>query len=88
MPDLEEVRTVTIDGRVVIPWMIQQALGLEHGGPVCFRVENGVVTLRAVDRRGARPTARPGDVRAALTSELKTLLEARERDRANPAVVL
>ena len=44
MPILEEVRTVTADGRVVVPWVIQRALGLEHGGPVRFHVENGVVT--------------------------------------------
>src|SRR5580765_5032413 len=51
MPVLEEVRTVIADGRVVIPWVIQRALGLEHGGPVRFRVENGVVTVSAVDAR-------------------------------------
>ena len=95
MPILEEVRTVTADGRVVIPWVIQRALGLEHGGPVRFRVEGGVVTVRAVDARksdaardadGAQP--RRADIRAALTTELKTLLDAAERDRANQAVAL
>lgn len=93
MPILEEVRTVTADGRVVIPWVIQRALGLEHGGPVRFRVEGGVVTVRAVDARrsdterdadGAQP--RRADIRTALTTELKTLLDAAERDRANQAV--
>ena len=93
MPILEEVRTVTADGRVVIPWVIQRALGLEHGGPIRFRVENGVVTVRAVDARksdvaraaeGTPP--RRTDIRAALTTELKTLLDAAERDRANQAV--
>ena len=33
MPVLEEVRTVTADGRLVVPWVIQRALGLEHGMP-------------------------------------------------------
>jgi bifunctional DNA-binding transcriptional regulator/antitoxin component of YhaV-PrlF toxin-antitoxin module len=93
MPIREEVRTVTADGRVVIPWVIQRALGLEHGGPIRFRVENGVVTVRAVDARtsdtarvpdGGEP--RRTDIRTALTAELKTLLDAAEPDRANQAV--
>ncbi len=84
MPILEEIRTVTADGRVVIPWVIQRALGLDHGGPVRFRVEDGVVTVRAVDT-GQSDAAPPsgGDIRAALTAELKMLLHAAERDRAN-----
>ena len=89
MPILEEVRTVTADGRVVVPWVIQRALGLEHGGPVRFHVENGVVTLVAVE---AKPAAVPldaadtepdrADLRAALVAELKTLMEIADRDRA------
>ncbi len=58
MPIFEEVRTVTADGRLVVPWVIQRALGLEHGGPVRFRVDNGVVTLVGLD--GRKPdTAQP-----------------------------
>jgi bifunctional DNA-binding transcriptional regulator/antitoxin component of YhaV-PrlF toxin-antitoxin module len=93
MPIIEEVRTVTADGRLVVPWVIQRALGLEHGGPVRFRVENGVVTLLAVDarRRGTEPVVEPrqGDIRAALAEELKTLLNVADRDapgRANATV--
>jgi bifunctional DNA-binding transcriptional regulator/antitoxin component of YhaV-PrlF toxin-antitoxin module len=90
MQILEEVRTVTADGRVVIPWVIQRALGLDHGGPIRFRVEGGVVTVCAVDVRKpdtprALDSTRPQrtDIRAALATELKTLLDAAERDRAN-----
>jgi bifunctional DNA-binding transcriptional regulator/antitoxin component of YhaV-PrlF toxin-antitoxin module len=90
MQILEEVRTVTADGRVVIPWVIQRALGLDHGGPIRFRVEGGVVTVCAVDaRKSDAPRAPDGtrpqrtDIRAALATELKTLLDAAERDRAN-----
>jgi bifunctional DNA-binding transcriptional regulator/antitoxin component of YhaV-PrlF toxin-antitoxin module len=89
MPTLEEVRTVTADGRLVVPWVIQRALGLEHGGPVRFQVENGVVTLVAVE---AKPAEAPVDaacternqavVRAQLVAELKTLMEVADRDRA------
>jgi bifunctional DNA-binding transcriptional regulator/antitoxin component of YhaV-PrlF toxin-antitoxin module len=84
MPTVEEVRTVTADGRLVVPWVIQRALGLEHGGPVRFRVENGVVTLVAVDAHRPEtdpaPAPRPGDIRAALAEELKALLNVAERD--------
>jgi bifunctional DNA-binding transcriptional regulator/antitoxin component of YhaV-PrlF toxin-antitoxin module len=89
MPILEEVRTVTADGRLVVPWVIQRALGLEHGGPVRFQVENGVVTLVAVE---AKPAEMPVDaadternkaeIRAELVAELKTLMEVADRDRA------
>jgi len=90
MPILEEVRTVTADGRVVIPWVIQRALGLDHGGPVRFRVVDGSVVLIAVDapRNAETPRHMNGseprrtDVRAVLAAELKTLLEVAERDRA------
>jgi bifunctional DNA-binding transcriptional regulator/antitoxin component of YhaV-PrlF toxin-antitoxin module len=87
MPVLEEVRTVTADGRLIVPWVIQRALGLEHGGPVRFHVQNGVVTLIAVE---AKPAETPrnavageqGSLRAELRAELKTLMDAAERDRA------
>jgi bifunctional DNA-binding transcriptional regulator/antitoxin component of YhaV-PrlF toxin-antitoxin module len=85
MPMFEEVRTVTADGRVVVPWIIQRALGLEHGGPVRFRVDDGVVTLLAVDRRRTGETAaktRGADVRSRLAEELKTLLNVADRDHA------
>ena len=89
MPAFEEVRTVTIDGRVVIPWIVQRALGLDHGGPIRFRVEDGVVTLLSVEGRkvgaaSAEVRVEPSrtDVRAALRDELNALLAASERDRA------
>lgn len=89
MPILEEVRTVTADGRVIVPWVIQRALGLEHGGPIRFRVENGVVTLVALEAKpaqlapgaaGTEPTR--AATRAELAAELKTLMEVADRDRA------
>jgi bifunctional DNA-binding transcriptional regulator/antitoxin component of YhaV-PrlF toxin-antitoxin module len=88
MPTFEEVRTVTADGRLVVPWIVQRALGLEHGGPVRFRVDNGVVTLIAVDARKAETAApehgatpRRTDVRQELAAELNTLLAVGVRDR-------
>jgi bifunctional DNA-binding transcriptional regulator/antitoxin component of YhaV-PrlF toxin-antitoxin module len=89
MAILEEVRTVTADGRLIVPWVIQRALGLEHGGPVRFHVENGIVTLVAAE---AKPAAEPrteagterkrADLRAELVAELRMLMEVADRDRA------
>jgi bifunctional DNA-binding transcriptional regulator/antitoxin component of YhaV-PrlF toxin-antitoxin module len=87
MPIFEEVRTVTANGRLVIPWVIQLALGLEHGGPVRFRVEDGVVTLSSAEPRKAEPEhvlngtgQPPGDSRSALIAELRTLQAVADRD--------
>ncbi len=84
MPIKEEVRTVTANGRMIVPWSIQRALGLEHGGSVRFRVEDGVVTLEAANARNTH-TAEPRGtgIRTALSAELRMLLVAAERDRAN-----
>jgi bifunctional DNA-binding transcriptional regulator/antitoxin component of YhaV-PrlF toxin-antitoxin module len=89
MPIIEEVRTVTADGRVIVPWVIQRALGLAHGGPVRFHVENGVVTLVAAAAKPAEmplnevgTERKPADVRASLVAELRALMEATDRDRS------
>lgn len=89
MAKFEEVRTVTSTGRLVIPWVIQRALGLEHGGAVKFRVEDGAVTLVALEPRKNAPVndhdrdePRIADSKSALMAELKTLLDVRDRDRS------
>jgi bifunctional DNA-binding transcriptional regulator/antitoxin component of YhaV-PrlF toxin-antitoxin module len=92
MPIFEEVRTVTATGRLVIPWVIQRALGLDHGGPVLFRVENGAVTLLPAEQHKAgqaeimnsekTPVAEPKD---ALVAELRTFLDAADRDSSAEA---
>jgi bifunctional DNA-binding transcriptional regulator/antitoxin component of YhaV-PrlF toxin-antitoxin module len=81
MQNFEEVRTVTADGRMIMPWIVQVALGLEHGGPVRFHVEDGVVTVRAATPKPARmeEEVRPLGL-AALLSELKVITDASERD--------
>ncbi|HEX3995344.1 MAG TPA: hypothetical protein VHX39_29575 [Acetobacteraceae bacterium] len=89
MPVVEEIRTVTADGRLIVPWVIQRALGLDHGGPVRFHVENGIVTLVAVEVKPAEaPRTEAGSgrnraaIRAELAAELKTLMDVAERDRS------
>jgi bifunctional DNA-binding transcriptional regulator/antitoxin component of YhaV-PrlF toxin-antitoxin module len=92
MPIFEEVRTVTAAGRLVIPWVIQRALGLDHGGRVLFRVENGAVTLLSAERLEADPgepasgeKTPVSDSKDALMTELRTLLDAADRDRSAEA---
>jgi AbrB family looped-hinge helix DNA binding protein len=85
MPIFEEVRTVTANGRLVIPWVIQRALGLDHGGAVLFRVENGAVTLLPAERREAIEKPQASDAKDALVTELRTVLDAAERDRSAEA---
>lgn len=86
MSDIDEVRTVTVDGRLIVPWVIQRALGLAHGGPVRFRVDKGTVIMQAVEshdpkaRRAAEAQRGPDDVRRELASELNELLAISERN--------
>ena len=85
---IEEIRTVTSNGRLVVPWSIQQALGLEEGGPIRFRVENGVVTIAAVKEsatEAAFASLLDGGIARGrfsqleeLNEELETLLDTRE----------
>jgi bifunctional DNA-binding transcriptional regulator/antitoxin component of YhaV-PrlF toxin-antitoxin module len=84
MPDFEEIRTVTADGRLVIPWAVQRALGLEYGGSVRFQVENGIVTLAAASPPNPKAAAAETEPRgrSALMAELRTLMDAAERDSA------
>jgi len=45
---LEEVSTITAKGQTTIPKSVRQALGVDYGGKIAFRVdENGVTVHRA-----------------------------------------
>lgn len=63
---IEEVSTLTAKGQTTVPKTVRQALGVESGDKIVFRVENGRVTLSS-------PTVEHRD--PALGSFLK-LLEA------------
>jgi len=87
MSDAREIRSVTADGRVVIPFAIQLALGIENGGQVCFELENGVVTLRstAIRRSASLPSGR-GNAAAGwadIKAELNALLDAASKARVS-----
>lgn len=43
---LEKTVTITARGRMTVPKAVRQALGVDCGGKVAFRIEGGRVTLR------------------------------------------
>lgn len=87
MSVVEVVCTITAKGQTTVPKAIRQALGLGYGGRIAFRVEDGVVSLRAAEEPAdpalapflalierdlaARPTAL-----VALTPDLAARIEA------------
>lgn len=47
---LEEISTITAKGQTTIPKSVRQALGVDYGGRIAFRVsERGVTLCRAED---------------------------------------
>jgi antitoxin PrlF len=90
MPIVEEVCTITAKGQTTVPKAVRQALGVGYGGRIAFRVEEGCVTVRAVeDENSVDPAlapflalleadmaARPADAVCALPAALVDRLEA------------
>ena len=50
---LEEISTITAKGQTTIPKSVRQALGVDYGGRIAFRVDGkrGVTVYRADDER-------------------------------------
>lgn len=42
---IEETSTITAKGQTTVPKPVRQALGVDYGGKIVFRVENGKVTV-------------------------------------------
>ena len=59
MPAIEEVCTITAKGQTTEPKAIRQALGVGDGGRIAFRVQDGVVSVRAVAEPEADAALRP-----------------------------
>lgn len=49
MQIIEEVSTITAKGQTTIPKVVRQALGVGYGGRITFRVEEGSVTIHALE---------------------------------------
>jgi len=43
---IEETSTITSKGQTTVPKSVRQALGVDRGGKIAFRVEKGRVTVR------------------------------------------
>jgi antitoxin PrlF len=42
---IEETSTITAKGQTTVPKTVRQALGVDYGGKILFKVENGKVTV-------------------------------------------
>ena len=43
---IEETSTITAKGQTTVPKAVRQALGVDYGGKIAFRIEKGRVTVR------------------------------------------
>jgi antitoxin PrlF len=43
---IEETSTITAKGQTTIPKAVRQALGVDYGGKIAYRIEGGRVTVR------------------------------------------
>ena len=59
MAVVEEVCTITAKGQTTVPKAVRQALGLGYGGRIAFRVEDGRVTIHALQEDDADPALAP-----------------------------
>ncbi len=46
---LEEISTITAKGQTTVPKSVRQALGVDYGGRIAFRVSDGGVTVARAD---------------------------------------
>lgn len=46
---LEEISTITAKGQTTIPKSVRQALGVDYGGRIAFRVSDGGVSVSRAD---------------------------------------
>lgn len=46
---IEEVSTITAKGQTTVPKAVRQALGVDYGGRIAFRVSDGGVTVVRAD---------------------------------------
>lgn len=90
MPVVEEICTITAKGQTTVPKAVRQALGVGYGGRIVFRVEEGSVTVHALqDEDGVDPalapflalletdmTARPTDAVRSLPAAMVSRMEA------------
>ena len=52
---LEEISKITAKGQTTVPRSIRRALGVDYGGKIAFRVDQGGVTLRRAETDDGDP---------------------------------
>lgn len=55
MQVLKKISTITSKGQTTVPKAARQILGIDYGGEIAFRVENGTVTVHAVETKHEDP---------------------------------
>jgi antitoxin PrlF len=71
---LEEISTITTKGQTTVPKAVRQVLGVDCGGEIAFRVEDGKVTVHAVEAEHEDPAV--GRFLAFLAKDIKERPEA------------
>ncbi|GLS99724.1 AbrB family transcriptional regulator [Sphingobium jiangsuense] len=52
---LEEISTITAKGQTTVPKSVRQALGVDYGGRIAFRVDERGVTVHRADAENDDP---------------------------------
>jgi antitoxin PrlF len=52
---IEETSTITAKGQTTVPKAVRQALGVDCGGKIAFRIEDGEVTVYSPDAERRDP---------------------------------
>ncbi len=52
---LEEISTITAKGQTTVPKSVRQALGVDYGGRIAFRVDRRGVTVHRADTENDDP---------------------------------
>jgi len=55
MRPIEETSTITATGQTTVPKAVRQALGVDYGGKIAFRIERGRVTVHNPEAENRDP---------------------------------
>jgi antitoxin PrlF len=52
---IEEISTITAKGQTTVPKAVRQVLGIDYGGRIAYRIENGRVTVHNPETENRDP---------------------------------
>jgi antitoxin PrlF len=52
---IEEISTITAKGQTTVPKAVRQALGLDYGGKIAYRIEDGRVVIHNAEVEHSDP---------------------------------